>query len=163
MQIKLLLVLLCLSGITACSADTSLQGVFENQMKEDGAVGFTIIHIDEGETHGLVLYTSWTHEYPDNKNKPGIRYYEKSDKQWHGRTGTGCSDRGISRLGLMGNGYLFCAIPRENRGYEKILVGDTEAGIFQVNDSISVWYAAVDNRDAKVVAILDDGTELALD
>jgi hypothetical protein len=70
MKIVLNLILLLL--ITGCSGDTSLKGAFEKQMKEDQADGFNLIHLEDNETDGLALYTSWTDDYPDNKNKPGI-------------------------------------------------------------------------------------------
>lgn len=160
MKIVLNLILLLL--ITGCSGDTSLKGAFEKQMKEDQADGFNLIHLEDNETDGLALYTSWTDDYPDNKNKPGINYYEKVDGKWQSRTGTGCSDGGVSRLGLMGNGHLYCSILKENMDFEKILVDGTEANVFQVGDSIRVWYAVSDEKGAKVTGVSGGGREVRL-
>lgn len=162
MRLITLLVFLSLATVAGCSDDLSLQATFEKQMKDDGVDGFNIIHIDENENRGLVLYTSWTEEYPDNKNYPGINYYRKLEQRWESRPGTACSDRGVSRLGLSGNGYLFCAVLKENMKFEKIRVGDSDAHIFNVNDSMRVWYAVADDKKAKVVGTISDGREVTL-
>lgn len=162
MRLITLLLFLSLTGVAGCSGDLSLQATFEKQMEDDGADGFNIIHIDEKENRGLVLYTSWTEEYPDNKNHPGINYYHKLDQRWESRPGTACSDSGVSRLGLSDNGHLFCAVLKENMKFEKIRVGGSDAHIFNVSDSIRVWYGVADDKNAKAVGIISDGREVTL-
>ncbi len=120
------------------------------------------IWIVEKENRGLVLYTSWTEEYPDNKNYPGINYYQKLEQRWESQPGTACSDRGVSRLSFSGNGHLFCAVLKENMKFKKIRVGDSDAHIFNVNDSIRVWYGVADDKNAKAVGISNDGREVIL-
>jgi hypothetical protein len=131
-------------------------------MREDGADGFDIIHVEENERDGLVLYTSWTDEYPDGRNRPGIRYYERLDGRRKSSTGTECSSSGVSRLGLMGNGYLFCSTLKENMSFERIRVGDSEAIILQTSDGKLVWYAIEDEKESNVTGITSDGREVAL-
>jgi len=162
MHKKNFFLILLLTGVAGCAGDNSLQGTFEQQMKEDEVDGFNIIHIEENGSQGLVLYTSWTEKYPENKNRPGIRYYEKQDSRWEGRPGTDCSSDGIARLGLMGNGNLYCATLKENMDFEKVLVGGTEAKIFQATESQRVWFAITDDRNSKVRGIKSDGSEIAL-
>ena len=155
-------VLILLVVTVGCSSDVSLMGAFQKQMAENAVDGFFIIHLEERETDGLVLYTSWTEDYPDNQNRPGINYYERLDTGWESRPGTACSDSGVSRLGLMGNGYLFCSTLKANMDFEKILVGDTEAKMFQFGDNRLVWYAIEDEKGSKVAGISSDGRQIAL-
>ena len=139
MNIRILTGMLFLIVIVACSPDT-LQSTYEKQQKEDGMDGFTIIHIEENDEYGLVLGTSWTEQYPDNKDKPFILVYEKNNGKWVTRPGTTCDGLGAT-LGIGGGRYLYCASITEDRPYVKIMVGDTEAQIFDVNDKKRVWYA----------------------
>jgi hypothetical protein len=149
-------------GIAGCSGNLSLQETFEKQMKDDGIGGFNIIHIDEKENSGLVLFTSWTEQDPNNKDDTSIHYFEKPDQRWERQTGMECSTNGVGLMGLMGNGYLFCSIFKANMDFEKIRIGDSEVDIFNVNDSMRVWYAVVDDRDSKVLGITSDGRDFAL-
>lgn len=149
-------------GIAGCSGNLSLQESFEKQMKDDGIGGFNIIHIDEKENFGLVLFTSWTEQDPDNKDDTSIHYFEKPDQRWERQPGMGCSTNGVSRLSLTGNGYLFCSVLKANSNLEKIRIGDSEVDIFKVNDGMRVWYAVVDDRDSKVLGISSDGSDFAL-
>jgi hypothetical protein len=162
MKLKAAFAMTWLLATAGCSSDTSLKGVFEKQMKQDRVDGFNIIHLQENETNGLVLYTAWTKDYPENKNQPGIHYYEKGDSGWESRPGMGCSDSGVSRLGLMGKGYLYCAMLKDYMQFSKVMLGDIEALIFQVNEKQQVWYALSGDRDAKVVGVSSDGKEVAL-
>jgi hypothetical protein len=156
------LLFLLLAGAAGCSDDPSLQAAFEKQMMEDGAAGFEIIHVEENENDGLVLYTSRTDEYPEAGDRPGIRYYERLEGRWRSATGMECGSSGASRLGLMGNGYLFCSTLKENRDFERIRVGDSEARMFQTGDGKRVWYAIVDDMESNVTGITSDGAEFPL-
>ena len=131
--------MLFLIVIVACSPDT-LQSTYEKQQKENGVDGFNIIHIEENDEYGLVLETSWTKQYIENKDKPGIMVYEKNNGKWVARPGMSCDGLG-GTLGIGGGRYLYCASITENRPYVKIMVGETEAQIFDVNDKKRVWYA----------------------
>lgn len=140
-----------------------MQGKFESQMKEDGVDGFEIIHIQENELDGLVLYTSWTADYPDNRNQPGINYFQKEDGKWGSAMGTGCSDSGVSRFGLMGDRYLYCSKLRADMAFKKILVDDSQdAVLFTFNQDMRVWFAITDSRESTVVGVSNNGTELQL-
>jgi len=66
------------------------------------------------------------------------------------------------RLGLSGNGHLFCSVLKENMTFEKIRVGDSDAHILYVSDSIRVWYGVADDKTAKAVGIIIDGREVTL-
>jgi hypothetical protein len=46
--------------------------------------------------------------------------------------------------------------------FEKILVDGTEANVFQVGDSIRVWYAVSDEKGAKVTGVSGGGREVRL-
>jgi hypothetical protein len=53
-------------------------------------------------------------------------------------------------LGIGGGRYLYCASITENRPYVKIMVGETEAQIFDFNDNKQVWYAVANSNDMNV-------------
>ena len=148
MNIRILTGMLFLIVIFACSPDT-LQSTYEKQQKENGMDGFTIIHIEENDEYGLVVETSWTEEYIQNKDKPGVMVYEKDNGKWVARPGISCDGLG-GTLGIGGGRYLHCASITEKRPYVKIMVGATEAQIFDVNDKIRVWYAVGDSMDMNV-------------
>jgi len=130
MNIRNLTGMLFLIVIVACSPDT-LQSTYEKQKKESGVDGFNIIHIEENDEYGLVVETSWTEQYIENKDKPGIMVYEKYDGEWVTSPGMQCQDL-PGALGIGGGRYLFCASITENQPYVKIMVGETEAQIFNV-------------------------------
>lgn len=153
---------LLLTGIAACSGDNSLQGAFEKQMHDDEVDGFTIIHLEENESDGLVLFTSWTKDYPENRNKPSIHYFQKTENHWKIQTGTACSTNGIAQLGLMGNGYLYCAGFKKAMSFEAVRVGDKEAKLFSTPEVGTVWYARAGEREMKVIGITAEGREIAL-
>jgi len=148
MNIRNLTGMLFLIVIVACSPDT-LQSTYEKQQKENGVDGFNIIHIEENDEYGLVVETSWTEQYIQNKDKPGIMVYENHDGEWVTRPGMQCQGLPGS-LGIGGGRYLYCASITENRPYVKIMVGETEAQIFDVNDKKRVWYAVVNSMDMNV-------------
>jgi len=162
MRLKALFLVLLISSAAGCSGDKSLQGAFERQMKDNEVDGFNIIHMEENENDGLVLFTSWTSDYPQNKDKPGIYYYEKVDKAWKNQTGSDCSGTGVSRLGLMGNGQLYCASLKDSISLESIRVGDSEAKMFPTPGGGTVWYARAGERDLKAVGVTSDGREIML-
>jgi hypothetical protein len=155
------LLMISLAALFACTGEMTLQQTVEKQMKEDGMDGFNIIHMTENVDDALVLLTSWTEEYPDNRNRPGIYYYQKQDGQWQQATGTDCSG-GITRLGLLGNGYLYCSSLEPGTGFEKILVDGEEAGMFVVNDNIRTWFHVADNNEAKVIGVNTGGKQVNL-
>lgn len=160
-KIRFALILIIFS-VAACAGDQSLQDAFEAQMKDNGYDNYEIIYMQENETDGFVLHTAWTKQFPDNKNEPGVNYYQKQGKKWQTAMGTGCSDSGVSRFGLMGNGYLYCAVLRPDMDFEKILAGDVEAKIFVFNGTMKVWVAVSQENKAKVVGITNEGGEIAL-
>jgi hypothetical protein len=139
MKIRNLTGMLFLMVIVACSPGT-LQSFYEKQQKENGMDGFNIIHIEENDKYGLVLATSWTEEYIQNKDKPGIMVYEKDNGKWVSRPGTTCAGLGAT-LGIGGGRYLYCGSITEKRPYVKIMVGETQAQVFDVSDKKRVWYA----------------------
>jgi hypothetical protein len=139
-----------------------MQGIFEGQMKDNGVDGFEIIHLQENELAGLVLYTSWTSDYPDNRNEPGINYYQKQDGKWVGAMGTACGNNGVSRFGLMGNGYLYCSTLRQDMAFEKIMADGREANVFTFNGDMRVWFAITDSRDSVITGVSSNGTATEL-
>lgn len=138
------LLLIFLSAILACTPDT-LQSTFEKDQQSNGMDGVNIIHIEENEAYGLVLATTWTEQTLENKDRPGINVYLQEDGQWMAIPGTDC-DGPMFTLGIQGNGYLYCGSISEKRPYVKILVGETEAQIFDVNDKKRVWYVVGKSR-----------------
>ena len=134
MNLKTLTGLLLLTSLVACGPET-LQSTYEKAQREDGMDGFNIIHIEENEQYGLVISTSWTEQYMENKDRPGIKYYEKMDGKWIMHPGTDCgTGRSASTLGIMGGSYVYCGVITEQRPFVKMTVGETEAQIFDVKN-----------------------------
>ena len=154
-------VLLALS-LPACAGDQTLQGAFEAQMKSDGYDGFDIIHVQEDESDGYVLYTAWTDQHPDNRNEPGLNYYQKQGEQWQSAMGTGCGSSGVSIFGMMGNGFLYCSVLRPDMDFVQITAGGQAARMFTFNETMKVWVAVSPEANAKVVGVMVDGREIAL-
>lgn len=154
--------LLSLFSMAACAKDSSLQGAFEAQMKDNGYDGYEIIHLQENESDGWVLHTAWTKDYPDNRNEPGVNYYQKQGKKWQSAMGTACSSNGVSMFGLMGNGYLYCSVLRPGMEFESITAGGQTAQIYTFNDTMTVWVAISPEANAKVSATTPEGREIAL-
>ncbi len=142
----------------AACADETLQEKYEGEMKDDKMDGFQIIQIEENERYGLIVHTAWTKQYPDNKNRPGIRVYYKDGGKWTMRPGTACG-MGISRLSIPDKNTLYCGALTKKRPFKKIMVGDQEAKIFPVIDDIRVWYAVGQGRKLKVKGITENGNE----
>jgi hypothetical protein len=162
MKLRVFLGLLILISFAACAPDT-LQSTFEKEQKSDQMDGFNIIHIEENEQYGLVVATSWTEEYIQNKDKASIRVYENDNGKWVGMPGTSCSNPGAARLGIQNGLYLYCGSIGENRPYVTITVGETEAGIYDVNDTTRVWYAVVDSFELKTVGSYASGEQVTFD
>jgi hypothetical protein len=162
MKTRIVMGLLFLVSLVACSPDT-LQGTFEKEQRNNGMDGFNIIHIEENDQYGLVVATSWTEQFIQNKNRPGIHVYDNENGKWVGRPGISCGDgRGSSILGI-GNGmYVYCGVITEDRPFVTMAVGETEARIFDVNESIRVWYAVVNSRDLKISGTFDNGEKMIL-
>lgn len=156
------LIFIFLACATACSGSETLQQAFEKQMKTDGADGFDLIHLQENEQDGLVLSASWTEAYPDNRDEPSVFYFQKQDGRWTRQTGTACSQSGVSRVGLMGNGYLYCSVLRDDWDFAKVRVGETEAKMFQTHAGRNVWYAVAEAFELPVVGVGADGREWPL-
>jgi len=146
-------------SIVACAPDT-LQSTFEKEQKDNQMDGFNIIHIEENEQYGLVLATSWTEQYIQNKDRPGINVYENQSGKWVARPGTSCDSPGASRLGIQNGLYLYCGAITEERPYVKITVGETEAKIFDVNDKNRVWYAVEESMDLKIIGSYASGEQV---
>lgn len=159
MKLRIILGLLFSISLTACAPDT-LQSTYEKEQKSNQMDGFNIIHIEENEQYGLVVATSWTEEHVQNKDKAGINVYENDNGKWVGRPGTSCSNPGAARLGIQNGLYLYCGSIGENRPYVKVIVGETEAGIYDVNDTTRVWYAVVDSMDLKTVGSYANGEQV---
>ena len=147
-----------LVGTVGC-ADESLQEIFQRKMKDDKMDGYNIIHIEENDQYGLIVNTSWTKQYIENKNEPGIHVYKRDGSKWVMRPGTGCSAGGTSKLGIPGKKTLYCGALTIKRPFAKIIVGDHEAKIFPVTDDLRVWYAVGQGRDLKVKGIAKNGSE----
>ena len=151
--------LLLAVSTTACAGDSTLKGTFEAQMKDNGYDGYEIIHIQENEGDGWVLHTAWTKDYPENRNEPGINYYQREGKKWQSAMGTACSSNGVARLGLRGRGHLFCAQLREGMSFTSIFVDETEAKMFEMGNGATVWYAVSENAEARVRGVTASGAE----
>ena len=149
-------------SVSASAGDKSLRGLFEKQMTEGGYVGYEIIHVQENETDGWVLYTAWDKDYPDNRNRPNGGYFQKNGKRWQSAMGTACNRNSVSMFGLMGNGYLYCSVLRPDMDFESITAGDNEAQIFTFNESFTVWVAISPKGNATVVGTTADGREVNL-
>ena len=152
--------LLILSVSMLAYASDTLQGTFETDARNDGMEDFNIIHIDENEQYGLVVNTSWTEDYIQNKDRPGISVYHKVKGKWARSPGTSCSSRGTSKLGIQNGLFLYYGIIAEEPPYVpyvKITVGETEASFFDVNEHIKVWYAVVNSMDMKMVGSYTTG------
>jgi len=149
---------MCLIIIVACAPDT-LQSTFEKAQQSNGMDGINIIHIEENEANGLVLATTWTEQYIENKDRPGINVYLQENGQWMAIPGTDC-DGPMFTLGMQGNGYLYCGVITEDRPYVKIMVGETEAQIFDVNDKKRVWYVVQKSRGLIVQGSFASGEQV---
>ena len=157
MNIKISIVaMISMLSLVACSKLT-LQDTYEKQQKDDGRDGFNIIHIEESEQYGLVLATSWTEEYIQNKDRPGINVYEKENGAWVSIPGVSCDNTGAARLKIQKDTYLYCGAITEDRPYIKVTVGETEAKVFKVTDSTGVWYAVEKSMDMKVIGSYANG------
>jgi hypothetical protein len=162
MSTRIFIGLIFLISIVACSPDT-LQSTYEKEQKNNGMDGFNIIHIEENDRYGLVLATSWTEEYIENKDKPGIHNYEKVDGKWVMYPGVSCGDgRGAATLGIMDGKYLYCGVITEERPFVKMNVGETEAKIFDVNGKKQVWYAVENAMGLKIRGTYENGEQVKL-
>lgn len=140
--------------LAGCADDTSLQGVFERQMKEDGAANFTVLHIDERANDGIVLFTS--------AGEAALFYFAKADQGWTRQTGTNCGANGIARVGLMGNGYAYCATLKADMDFAVIRVGSADATLLETEEGRRVWFVRADDGSQDVVGVKDDDSEFTL-
>jgi len=146
---KFILGLVLLFSILGFTPDT-LQSTYEKAQKENGMDHVNIIHIEENEHYGLVLATSWNEQFKQNKDRPGIGYYEKVNGKWSMRPGTDCgTGKGSFTLGLSNGDFLYCGVITLERPFIKIMVGQTDAKIFDVSDRIRVWYVVEKSRNNK--------------
>lgn len=150
MKSETLSLLIVSASMLACAPDT-LQSTFEKDERNNGVDYINIIHIEENEQYGLVVNTSWTEDYIQSKDRPGISVYHKVKGKWTRSPGTSCPSEEISRLGIQNGLFLYCGAITENPPYVKITVGETEASIFEVNEIIKVLYAVVNSMDLKMV------------
>jgi hypothetical protein len=162
MSTRIFIGLIVLVSIVACSPDT-LQSTYEKEQKYNEMDGFNIIHIEENDRYGLVLATSWTEEYIQNRDKPGISVYEKVEGKWSRNPGISCGDgRGAATLGIPDGNYLYCGVITEERPFVKMAVGETEAQIFDVNDKKRVWYAVEKAMGLKIRGTYESGEQVNL-
>ncbi len=143
-----------MDGFNTIHTDT-LQSTFEKDERNNGVDYINIIHIEENEQYGLVVHTSWTEDYIQNKDRPGISVYHKVKGKWTRSPGTSCGSTGAySKMGIQNGLFLYCGIIAEEPPYVpyvKITVGETEASIFEVTEKIKIWYAVVNSMDLKMV------------
>jgi len=156
-MMRILLVLGLLVCVTGCSGDQSLNGVFERQMQEDGATGYTVIHAEENEKIGVVMYTE-----ADFPNEATLKYFLNSDGQWQTGMATSCTDKGVTKLGMMGNGYLTCSVLQEDWIVETIRVDGVEANLFDIGSGRKAWYLVTEEKSSEVVGVSPDGKEFRL-
>jgi hypothetical protein len=159
MNIRLITGLVFSISIIACAPDT-LQSTFEKERKDNNMNDFNIIHVEENEAYGLVVATTWTEEYIQNKDKAGIRVYENDNGKWIAMPGMDCSGQGAARLGIQNGNYLYCGSFTEDRPFVKITVGETEARIFDVTDKIQVWYAVETSMDLDTFGSYESGEQV---
>jgi len=159
MNIKIIAGLVLSIGIVACGQDT-LQSTYEKEQKNNQMDGFNIIHVEENEAYGLVVATSWTEEYIQNKDLAGISVYENDNGKWIAQPGMSCTNPGAARLGMGNDNYLYCGAITEERPYVKITVGDKEAQIFDVNDKIKVWYAVGNSFELETHGSYESGEQV---
>ena len=76
-------------SMAACAPDT-LQSTFEKDEKNNGMDSVNVIHVEENEQYGLVLATSWTEQFIENKDRPGISVYENNNGKWTRSPGMSC-------------------------------------------------------------------------
>ena len=156
------ILIIAFMSIYGCSADDSLQGAYERQIKENGMDGFNIIHLEERASVGLVLNTSWTNDYPENQFRPGIHVFEKTEGGWQAVSGTACDANTVARLSLFGNGQLYCASLDPESEVQEVRVGQSAAQIFDSANGSRVWFAITEERDAKAIGTTPDGREIKL-
>lgn len=113
------ILIIAFMSIYGCSADDSLQGAYERQIKENGMDGFNIIHLEERASVGLVLNTSWTNDYPENQFRPGIHVFEKTEGGWQAVPGTACDANTVARLSLFGTVSSTAPASIRNRKFRK--------------------------------------------
>jgi hypothetical protein len=140
--------------LASCAGDTSLNGAFEKQMKDDGAGEYSVLHIEEGAKDGIVLFTAG--------GEAALFYFGKSGQGWARQTGTDCDASGISQVGLMGNGYVYCGTLRQDMDFMAIRVGGNDALLFDTPDGRRIWYARVDDMGLDVSGVMADGREVGL-
>jgi len=157
-----LMPLACLLALAGCGGDATLQGAFGKQMKLNKVDGYDIIQLDERPDLGLVLYTSWTEAYPDNRNRPGVDVFYKQNGAWEMQPGIDCSSGGTARLGLGEHGYLYCAMLKPDWDFTRVLVGGQEAQLFEFGEGQRVWYVVVADGEAQVKGVNADGREYEL-
>lgn len=162
MNIGRLLIGLMVLVLADCGGDATLQDAFEKQMKLNKVDGFDIIKLDERPDLGLVLFTSWTEAYPDNRNRPGVYVFYRQDGRWEMQPGIDCSGGGTARLGLGVRGTLYCAMLKPDWDFTKVMVGETEAGLFAFGEGQRVWYAVAPDGTAPVKGVNAEGREYEL-
>lgn len=149
-----------LLSATGCSSDNTLQGAFEQIMKEDEVENFEVLHLQENETDGLVVAASWSDDYPDRRDEPRILNFQIEDGRWVVRPGTSCTQRGISKVGLYDSGdWVYCGVLKDKWDFEKVKVGNSEATLVKTHGGKIAFVARAADKEQAIVGVYADGTE----
>lgn len=151
-----------LAASPGCSSDQGLQGAFEGIMEEDQVENYEILYIQESESDGLVVSASWSADNPGRRDEPGIYYFQKEDGRWQIRPGTSCTQRGVSSLGLMGNGVLYCGVLKDDWDLSAIKVGNAEAMLLKTHGGKTAWFTRAAEMNLTVTGVNADGSEVQL-
>ena len=154
MHKSLIWILFLIMALAACSEDSSLAGAIAKEMSESGRADYQIVHTEETAHDAVVLYLSG--------GDAAAVYFQLQDGRWKPRTGTACGDRGVTVVGLMGNGYLYCSTLREDMTFEAVRVGDADATLLQTIDGRRVWIGRGDDMEQAVTGVSSDGSEVKL-
>jgi len=152
-KISIVLFALLLVG---CNSSKTMEEVFHDEMKSNKEVDkYKLVEIEEDDN--VIIFTSHTEEVYNN-NQPKLAYFTKSEDKWIWRKTNVCQlDKWSGNLS--GESYLWCGTLTEPR-HEKVLVGDIEAKIIELNDGIKrVWYHISENKNEEIKVILTDGSE----
>ena len=136
-----------------------------NQFISEGNECDSVVAVDRWQARVLPyldasqLEKEAAEQYIENKDRPGINVYLQENGQWMAIPGTDC-DGPMFTLGMQGKGYLYCGVITEDRPYVKIMVGETEAQIFDLNDKKRVWYVVQKSRGLIVQGSFASGEQV---
>ena len=149
-------VCLALLVLIGCAEEVpkTLKGTFEKQMKDDGVTGYTVLRIQEDVSDGIVMFTQGS--------RTSLGYFTKVDGGWKQQTGSVCGDNGVSKVGLMGNGYAYCAALKKGMDFAVVRVGDAEVELTDTKEGTQAWFLRADSGELDVVGVTKDGKEVKL-